>query len=149
VKLGACLQGVSRLFLDTAPVVYYLERHPRYAPVADVVFQRIDSGTVSGVTSPITLAECLVVPIRLGLNDLRTEFASLLAGGANMIFVNLTSTTAEQAADLRARHGLSLADAFQVGAAIEANCDALLTNDMRLKRIRELPILVLEEIEVA
>jgi hypothetical protein len=34
VKVADALQGVTRLFLDTAPVIYYVERNPKYAPAA-------------------------------------------------------------------------------------------------------------------
>jgi PIN domain nuclease of toxin-antitoxin system len=30
MSIEDALQGVSRLFLDTAPVIYYMERHPTY-----------------------------------------------------------------------------------------------------------------------
>ncbi|WP_414584039.1 hypothetical protein [Scytonema sp. PCC 10023] len=35
------LQGVTRLFLDTAPVIYYVERNPQYFASASVVFDHI------------------------------------------------------------------------------------------------------------
>ena len=31
MKASEALEGVARLFLDTAPVVYYVEKHPRAA----------------------------------------------------------------------------------------------------------------------
>ena len=36
MKVADALQNVTRLFLDTAPVIYYVERNPRYAAVAAV-----------------------------------------------------------------------------------------------------------------
>ncbi len=30
MKISERLQGVARLFLDTAPIVYYVEKNPRY-----------------------------------------------------------------------------------------------------------------------
>ena len=71
MKATDALQGVVRLFLDTAPVVYYVEKNPRYLPIARVIFERIDEGTLTGITSPVTLAECLVAPCRLGLTELQ------------------------------------------------------------------------------
>lgn len=148
MKIDAALQGVTSLFLDTAPVVYYVERNPTYTALVDNVFDRIDAGTLQGVTSPITLMECLVVPIRQGLTQVQQNFTDLLVAGANMTFVPLDQTIAKQAADLRARYNLSLADSFQVAAALGAGCGALLTNDHLLKRIRELPVLVVDELEL-
>lgn len=54
---------------------------------------------------------------------------------------------ADKAADLRARYNLTLTDAFQLAIAIQAECDAFLTNDSDLKRVKEIPVLVLSEAE--
>ncbi|MFM7368982.1 MAG: VapC toxin family PIN domain ribonuclease, partial [Sphaerospermopsis kisseleviana] len=59
------IQG-KKLFLDTVPVIYYVENHPQYQSSVNYVFHGIDSGLLSAVTSPITLSECLVYPYRLG-----------------------------------------------------------------------------------
>jgi predicted nucleic acid-binding protein len=55
---------------------------------------------------------------------------------------------ANSAAELRARFNLSLTDAYQIAAALGAGCDAFLTNDAGLKRVREITILVLDDLEV-
>ncbi len=60
MNIEEALQDVHRLFLDTAPVIYYVERHPAYFNRVSPIFDRIDSGLLTAVTSPVTLAECLV-----------------------------------------------------------------------------------------
>ena len=35
------LQGVQRLFLDTAPVIYHVEGIVIYQPITDIIFQEI------------------------------------------------------------------------------------------------------------
>ena len=52
----------------------------------------------------------------------------------------------DPAAQLRARYRVTLADAFQVAAAISEGCDALLTNDLGLRRVNELRVIVLDEL---
>ena len=66
LKITEALQGVRRVFLDTAPVIYYVERNAAYTTRVDQVFDRLDAGTLMGSTSPVTLAECLVAPMRQG-----------------------------------------------------------------------------------
>jgi predicted nucleic acid-binding protein len=41
-----------------------------------------------------------------------------------------------------------LTDAFQVAVAIASGCDAFLTNDIALKRVTELGVIVLDEMEL-
>jgi predicted nucleic acid-binding protein len=55
---------------------------------------------------------------------------------------------AERAADLRARYGLKTPDALQIGCALESGCDAFLCNDLALKRVTELRVLALDELEL-
>jgi len=109
------------------------------------VFDRIDREALTAVTSPITLAECLVVPIRLRKTKLARDFGDLIVHGGNTIFVPIEQNAAARAAELRARYNLSLTDSLQVAGALMAGCDSFLTNDRHLVRVRELHVLVLED----
>ncbi len=42
MKISEHLQSVTQIFLDTAPVIYFVEKNPRYVEVARVVFNLID-----------------------------------------------------------------------------------------------------------
>jgi predicted nucleic acid-binding protein len=64
---------------------------------------------------------------------------------ARLILID--SAVAERAADLRARHNLRTPDALQIAAALETGCQAFLTNDTQLKRVTELRVLILDELE--
>ncbi len=148
MKIADALQAVTRLFLDTAPVIYYVERNPSYAALVDDIFDRVDAGTLHAVTSPITLAECLVGAIRQGLPQAQQDFTDLIVSGANVTCLGLDDATARRAADLRVRYNLPLADAFQVAVALDSNCDTLPTNYHAFRRVQELPILVLDDLEL-
>ncbi len=144
------LQGVTRLFLDTAPVIYAVERNAQYLQLVRGIFERIYNGLPVGVTSPITLAECLVRPYSLGQTELQTDFIELMTNNENIVFVPIASQElAIQAAQIRARYNLQLPDAFQIAVALAANCEAILTNDVTLRRVTELRVLVLDELAVA
>ncbi|MCL4481333.1 MAG: PIN domain-containing protein [Bacteroidetes bacterium] len=53
---------------------------------------------------------------------------------------------AKRAADYRAKYGLKTPDSIQVATAVYASADYFLTNDIRLKAVKELEILVLDEL---
>lgn len=144
------LQGVRRLFLDTAPVIYFVERHAQYYDLVRVFFERINEQALIGVTSPITLAECLVQPYRLGQTEIQQDFIELMTGNDNIEFVPIDEPDlAIQAGQIRAGYNLQLPDAFQIAVALTANCEAILTNDVTLRRVTELRVLVLDELDVA
>lgn len=147
MKLEETLLSQNRVFIDTAPVIYYIERNAEYFPVVRLIFQLLVDGSFQAVTSPITLAECLIKPIRDGLLQLQQDFIDIVTTGENTLFVPIDAIVSQKAAELRVRYGLKLPDALQVASALTAGCDAFLTNDEQLKRVTELQVLILRELE--
>jgi predicted nucleic acid-binding protein len=143
------MRGVRRVFLDSAPVIYFVERHPVYYSVLQPVFNRFESRDLTAVTSPITLAECLIFPMRSRNYEAAEAFVEILGGGGSAVFVPLQKETAKTAAEIRSKYNVTLADAFQIASALEGSCDVLLTNDKALTRITELRVLLVESLQEA
>ncbi len=140
------LQGVTRLFLDTAPIIYYVEQNPQYLASVRLVFQQISNDLLIAVASPITLAECLVRPYILGESEVQQNFIELITNTNNIEYVPITAqNVALEAAQMRAKYNLKLPDAFQIAVALAANCDAFFTNDAIFKRVTEIRVLVLDD----
>jgi predicted nucleic acid-binding protein len=147
MKIEEAFQSVNRLFLDSAPVIYYVDMNPGYSAIMDGIFDWIKSAQIRVVTSPVTLAECLILPLRDSNLSQQQLFIDIITGQDTADFVNITSEVARTAADIRVRYRLQLPDAFQIAAALDAGCQAFLTNDAQLKRIAELKILLVSELE--
>jgi predicted nucleic acid-binding protein len=145
MKIEAALAGVSRLFLDTAPVIYFVERNPSFVDQVDPIFDRLESG-ITPVVGAVTVAECLVGALQMGLTDLEQVYVAIFTRD-DVLFVENTLAIARQAARVRVQYNLQLPDALQIAAAIDAGCQAFLTNDAHLKRIAELNILLVSELE--
>jgi predicted nucleic acid-binding protein len=145
MSLPERLKSSRQIFLDTAPVIYFVENHPTYAPIVQPIFNRLDNGDLIAVVSPITLAECLVLPYKLKKPSVTKIFTELLVHSPSVLFSPLDDIIAGQAAELRALYNLALADAFQIAVAIHTHCDAFLTNDVELKRVTEIPIFIISE----
>lgn len=58
MRIRDVLAGVSHLFLDTAPIIYFVERNPQFVGLVDPIFERLEAEIIA-VTSGITLSECL------------------------------------------------------------------------------------------
>lgn len=147
MRVSEALQGITLLFLDTAPIIYLVEQNPQYAERVREIFQHIDDGRIAAVTSPVTLAECLVHPLRLGLAEVRQTIIDVVVNGTNTTFAGINQEIGETAARLRAQYNVSLPDALQMGAAITNGCGGFLTNDAQLARVTELNVIVLEDLE--
>ncbi len=148
MKVDEALRGVSRIALDTAPVIYFIERHPAYITRVTEVFQEIDRGHLEGYTSAVSLCEVLVHPIRQGNNTLAHTYQELLLGSANFVTAPIDSRVAAKGAELRGRYNLRTPDALQIAVALEFGCQAFLTNDTGFRRVDDLRVLVLDDLQV-
>ena len=54
----------TKVFLDTAPLIYYIEESPKYSPILNKLFLENSKGEFLFQTSVITLLEVLVLPMR-------------------------------------------------------------------------------------
>ncbi len=148
MKLNDALKNISTLAFDTAPIIYFVEASPTYDALVTAIFQRVASGEITGVTSVISLCEVLVHPIRNQNLSLKQRYRDILQNSPNFFTKLINSTIAERAAELRAKYNLRTPDALQIATALENACNAFLCNDKNLKRVTELKILILDEIEL-
>jgi predicted nucleic acid-binding protein len=79
---------------------------------------------------------------------LQQQYQELFLNSQGFETQNINPDTAILAADLRARYNLRTPDALQIATALQSGCQAFLTNDTTLKRVTELTVLVLSEIEL-
>ena len=148
MKIDEALRGVSRLAFDRAPIIYFVEANPTYDSLVSNIFSRVADGEIEGWTSVISLSEVLVQPIVAGRTDLQRSYRTLLLNSSHFRTLPIGVEIAEAAARLRAVYGLRLPDAIQVAFAITAGCQALVCNDHAMRRVTELAILVLDDLEL-
>lgn len=148
MNLAAALVNVSTLAFDTAPIIYFVEANPTYDALVTAIFERVERGNIAGITSVISLCEVLVHPIRNQNINLQKRYREILQNSPNFYTEQINASIAESAARLRARHNLRTPDALQIATALENSCDAFLCNDNGLKRVTELKILVLDELQL-
>jgi predicted nucleic acid-binding protein len=132
--------------LDTAPVIYLIEENPTYLPLVRPFFEALDRAEFQIVTSVLTLTEVLVHPMRHGDHELANQYRRILLHAGQVATMPVSEAIAEEAAQLRARHGLRTPDAIQLATTIRAGASFFLTNDGRLPGIASLKILVLNQL---
>jgi predicted nucleic acid-binding protein len=140
------LQG-SIVGLDTAPLIYYIEESPTYIHVVRPFFEALDRGEFAVVTSVITLLEVLVHPLRHGDKELAEHYRGILLGAEGLRMLRLSADLSEEAAQIRADHGVRTPDAIQLATACHEGATFFLTNDTRLPSIPELTMLTLDELK--
>jgi predicted nucleic acid-binding protein len=148
VKVSDAVASVTRLALDTSPFIYFVENNANYIDIVRAIFKYIDDGLLPATTSSLTLTEVLVKPLKDNDATLITAYRDLLLKSRYLAIVAIDTTIADRAAHLRAKYNLKTPDALQVAAALVDGCDGFLTNDSGLKRISEISVLVVDELEL-
>lgn len=127
----------SRIFVDTAPLIYLFEDDDEHLPAFQGLFEAIESGHLLMMISALTLAELLTGPLRAGQTGLARRYESVLCQHQ---VVPINSSVAVLGAKLRADHDLPMPDALQVAAAIEGNAALMVTHGRDYSGISALPI---------
>ncbi len=148
MKISVAFAQTRQVFLDTAPLIFLVEANPFYIHLVQVVFGMIDDGQLGATTSPISLSECLIHPIKQGNLAAIGTFTNLITSGANTSFVLIGEKIAHTAAELRAKYNFKLPDSLQLAAAIESGCESFLTNDHQLRQVSEINVIVIDDLEV-
>ena len=134
------------VFLDTAPIIYFIEAHEVYGPLVKQLMEIISKGWVVAYTSVITLAEVLPVPLRSQNEQLATQFTGFIKNDDILTLLPINTEIAEKSGELRAKYqSLQAFDAMQLAAAIINEAKLFITNDKRLQQINDIDVLVLKD----
>jgi predicted nucleic acid-binding protein len=147
MKIGDALKNIRLIYVESAPLIYYIEENPTYVSRIDTIIEAIENTPIEAVSSVITLTEVLIHPLILGKTKIEQEYRDILINSGQFRLLPVTQNIADSAADLRARYNLRTPDALHIATAIDAGCDAFLTNDNGLKRVAEITVLVLDDLE--
>ena len=126
------------LLLDSPPIIYALEDHPKFRPRFMPLFDAQAAGQLRFAVTTVTIAEVLTGPYRTGDEALARRYRAILQAWQ---IVELDVDIAESAARLRASLRLKLADAIQAASALAINAAALVTHDRDFSRVRALRII--------
>ena len=135
------------IFLDTAPLIYFIDGHSGYQPILNELFKANDNGLFTFITSTITLLEVLVGPLRAGRQDIVTQYQTLLTNSTNIDILEITVGIASIAAVLRAKYNLKTPDSIQLATSIEYDADYFLTNDLKLKNVSNIKVITLSDLQ--
>ena len=148
MNISAALASVEQLYIEAAPLIYYVEEHPTYIDRMDAIIAAVEATGITLASSVILLTEVLPQPRKVGNAVLEQEYRDILLYSRGYHLFVVTPEIAEAAAGLRARYNLRTPDALHMATAIVAGCDAFLTNDAKFKRVTEMRVLLLDELVV-
>jgi predicted nucleic acid-binding protein len=135
------------IFIDTAPLIYYIEENPQYLKFLQALFASYKEYGYVFVTSMITLMEVLVLPLRHKKTELAHKYESILTNSRSIKLVAIDVEITKISARLRATYPLKTPDAIQLATAIAYAADTFLTNDKQLKAVKAVNVVTLDELK--
>lgn len=145
MTLPAALASATRIGVDTAPLIYFIEKDPKYANLLHTLFGRTVSNQIQLVTSVVSLTEVLTRPIQVANAELNLAYRDMLLGTVNVLTLPVTPEIAIRAAELRGIYRLRTPDALQLATALVSQAELFLTNDSKLKRVTDIPVILLSD----
>ncbi|BBO18606.1 conserved hypothetical protein [Candidatus Brocadia pituitae] len=146
MKLVTLLKGIDSVFIDTAPFIYYIEEYKKYIEAVDPLFSYISQGYITAYTSFITLIEVFAKPIEEKNKGLMNEYEDLLTNSNNLILTDMDRCVAVESAKLRVKYKIKIPDAIQLVSGLVNGAKVFITNDSSLKKIKEIKVIVLDDI---
>lgn len=136
----------KRVFIDTAPIIYFLENSSLYMETMRKFFTKCMEEHIQIVTSALTIEEYLVSPYSNGKLEYVDNFKKFLQY-MNIEVVDIDAAIAEQGAKIRGQYkNFKAMDALQIATAVVKKCDMFLTNDKQLRQEKEIPCTTMEDI---
>ncbi|MEO0541104.1 MAG: PIN domain-containing protein, partial [Cyanobacteria bacterium P01_A01_bin.105] len=136
----------SKPYLDTNIWIYALEGYSAFRADLMQLFEQIQAGTLTGVTSELTLAELLVQPYRDGNSDQQALYKKAIANRKNFWVVPVFRNLLIDAARIRGRTPLKLPDAIHAATALRSECTSFLTNDRQFQNLTDMPVVLISEV---
>ena len=134
----------KKVFLDTAPLIYFMETESTFLPVLEELFSPLHN--CKFVTSVITLSEVLVMPFRVGKLQLVEQYMEILTMSENIEIFDINIEIAKESAKIRADYSIKTPDAIQLATAKYSVVDYFLTNDFPLKSFKDLNVIKLADL---
>jgi predicted nucleic acid-binding protein len=135
---GSGLPEQALLLVDSAPIIYVLDRHPEFGPRFRPLFEAQEAGNLRFAITTVTMIEVLTGALAAGDEVQARRYRKVFE---SWTVVGLDETIAERAAQWRASLRLKLPDAVQLASAFAINADALVTHDRDFSRVKGLRII--------
>jgi predicted nucleic acid-binding protein len=132
--LQRALEGKKHIALDTGIFISATDAGDPRRACAAWLLSSVESGRFRCTISVINAAELLVGAIAKGL-DAGITTQSNIRNFPNLAVAPLTLDLATDAANLRAKTGLSLPDAIVIATSMAVSCDVLIHGDRDWRRV--------------
>ena len=138
------LKDGAIVYVDTAPIIYSVERHPKYIDLLQPLWTKVNNNEISLFSSELLWLEILVKPLKANNQSIIDFYTELLTSSIQLAPVD--ESILRSAAQPRSTTKLKTPDAIHAATAISCGCTIFLTNDRGFQNISRLPVVVLDQV---
>lgn len=144
--MGIIFKPGQKVFLDTAPLIYWFEENSSYISRMSRFFDDVAKKRIPLITSMITYIEVLTYPEKAGAHDLAEKYRNYFFNSEQLSIQALDISIADAAVRLRSQHGLKTPDAIQLATARICGCNYILSNDRKWRGITDVRVVLVPEL---
>lgn len=131
--------------VDTMLFIYLFEKNKKYFFIAKEFFDLVEKGKIIAVTSIMSPIEILSISILEDYPEKQKLYLSFFKKVKNIEVREIKWELVEKVSNLRRKYNLRTPDAIQLANAIDSQAKIFLTNDMRLSKVEEIEVILLED----
>lgn len=143
-RLKKDLEDHRKVGIDTDVFLHHFEGG-QLAEVTTVLLERVQDGHCAGVVCSLSVAEAIARPLELGMEGLADRYRILFHEMPNLEVAPVDEEVAAEAASISAQHGLGIVEGCVLAAVGSAGATALFTNNNRLRVVKSLRVMVLDD----
>ena len=129
----------DHVYLDSNVVITILEHTAPLNRAQRLFIDALETGQVTAISSHLTLAECLVKPMRESNKQAIEAVLQFLEHQEHIELLQVSRDILVKAAEIRAVSGTKLPDAIHLASAVAAGCDAFLSDDKGIRMPASVP----------
>lgn len=129
----------DHVYLDSNVVITILEHTAPLNRPQKKFIVALETGQVTGISSHLTLAECLVKPMRESNEQAIEAVLQFLEHQEHIELLPVSRDILVKAAQIRAVSGTKLPDAIHLASAVAAGCDTFLSDDKGIRMPASVP----------
>jgi len=134
------------VYFDTNVFIYIIDGYEEYQELLSSLLHYIAKNNILVITSELTLAECLVKPIKDGNQEAIEQFKKHIQTSDFLKVKSVSREILINSANIRNQLGLKLPDAIHIATAINQDCKTFVTNDQKLRVPEGMQRLYLKEL---
>lgn len=133
------------IYVDAQIIIYTVEKHPTYSKLLHSFWKSAEQGSLTAITSELTLLELRVAPLRISNHQLLNRYDQFMA---KLQLIQLDRKILLGAAQIRANFtSIKTPDAIHAATAQFEKSHQFLTNDRAFRNIPALNAVILDDIQ--